>query len=164
MNRGQHLCSWYSGDEHFVAKALAFVTEGIAANQQIHVVLPPALMAQLLERLEAAGIPHRPSRFVQANYEDLKRIQELEGVETLRAAFTALLAGARAEGYADIRIVGHVAHQMRMTGTSLESFLRWEQAFHASVSGLFVASLCLYDASLDVDEAELRHCHDDCLL
>lgn len=157
----RHYCTWYYGSSHLIAKVFPFVLEGLSENAQFFVMYEPDILGLLKTALKSNGIATRPDSFIPIPLTQLIAMQRSQGVQGLRKGLLGCLEQARSKGFHQIRVSGQVTLELAVTGSSLEQFLQWEQIYHQACVGLPIATLCMYDAKLSVDDHTLSLSHDD---
>lgn len=162
--RDSHQYGWYYGLGHFIVRAIPFVCDGLGQRARILTVMEPGLaepFSAAVRRNFHTEVP--PQALGLLPLCRLGNALSVGGVPRLRRELIGLLLESRRAGCHRLRVLGQVSEELRMTGKSLEEFLAWEQAFHEAGNGLPIDTLCMYDASLMVQDHQLRSCHHDSL-
>jgi anti-sigma regulatory factor (Ser/Thr protein kinase) len=146
----RHEAALYSSDEEFLAVAVPFLAEGIAAGDPTLLAVPADLQRRVQDALgDPAGLTLLPGE------------QYRQPFATLQRNYQTFLdcAGTRGRWIRQIRMIGAVPHSG--LGATWDGWARYEAAINDLYSSLPVWSICPYDtrrASVGVlDEVERTH-------
>jgi anti-sigma regulatory factor (Ser/Thr protein kinase) len=144
-----HDAAVYHSPEEFLAVALPFVEDGLAAGEPVLVALPPVLTALVMDALPAEhdGVSSVP-------YEELYR-RPARGVQALQR----LLAEQTTPDDGHVRVLG--ATPLPAASTSWQPWARFEAYLTSTLASSPAWLLCLFDGAVATPEVldDVRRTH-----
>src|SRR5690242_12797216 len=157
LGERRHACALFHTRGEEYRTFLPFVLEGFARGEKAIHIVDPALRANHLERLAAAGVD-------VAEAQARKQLEVHGWTETYRpgepfdwrataSRVTALQRQARAEGFPRVRMIAH-ADWVANDPANLARFVEYESRMNDVLAAYDDAVICVYDRSrLDGDAA-----------
>jgi methanogenic corrinoid protein MtbC1 len=150
LESGRHVCALFHTRDEEYGTLIPFIREGFERDEKAIHMVDPALRAEHLARLAAAGIDVRVA-------EDRKQLEVVPWTEThvlggtfdgraTSARVRAMQVRARAEGFRGARLVGHGDWALdRPPGH--ETVVEYEARMSGQLPGLVDPVVCVYDRS-----------------
>lgn len=145
----RHDAAVYQSPEEFLAVALPFVEDGLAAGEPVLVALPPALA-----ELVVTALPERDGGVSVIPYDDLYR-RPAQGVQALQRLVTSQTPPEAGH----IRVLG--ATPLPAARTSWQPWARFEAYLTSALAASPAWLLCLFDGQLAPPEVldDVRRTH-----
>lgn len=153
LEPGTHLCAFHRDQRQLTRIAATFVSQGLAAGDQLLYVTTDDQAEALLRALPGelrASDALASGQLLVSSFAEAYGTRRPDDLGTIADGFRATAAQSRKRGFPGLRVAAQMEGLAPLLG-SPEEVLRWEHMATGLQRELGVTSVCLYDGS-DLDE------------